>query len=257
MIEIQNVTRSFGEFRALDGVSLSIPPGKTTVLIGQSGCGKSTLIRTIIGLIPPDSGQVTIDGEPVTAANALTIRQRIGYVIQSGGLFPHLTARENVLLMTRYLKRDLTAAATRLDELVQLTHLDPTTLDRYPAQLSGGQRQRISLMRALMLDPQALLLDEPLGALDPLIRADLQRDLRDIFRKLQKTVVLVTHDMGEAAWFGDNIVLMKGGSIVQQGSIDDLLQRPASDYVTEFINAQRSPLDSIEAAAAGAEGGAK
>ncbi|MGE0434478.1 MAG: ATP-binding cassette domain-containing protein [Planctomycetota bacterium] len=245
MIEIRNVSRRFGEFRALDGVSLTIEPGKTTVLIGPSGCGKSTLIRTLIGLIAPDDGGVYFNEQLVTADNALAIRQRTGYVIQSGGLFPHLSARENVLLMTRYLKRDLAAASTRLTELAQLTHLDPSLLDRYPAQLSGGQRQRVSLMRALMLDPEALLLDEPLGALDPLIRAELQRDLRDIFRTLGKTVVMVTHDMGEAAWFGDTIALMRAGKIVQQGRIEDLLKRPADPYVTDFINAQRSPLDVV------------
>ncbi len=246
MLDIRNVGKSFGDFRALAGVTLHIPEGRTTVLIGPSGCGKSTLLRTIIALVQPDEGGVWFNDEPVTPANALRVRQRMGYVIQSGGLFPHLTARENVLLMSRHLRRDDAVAATRLDELTELVHLEPELLDRYPAQLSGGQRQRISLMRALMLDPAVLLLDEPLGALDPLIRADLQRDLREIFRELGKTVVLVTHDMGEAAWFGDSIVLMRAGAVVQQGGIRDLLERPADDYVTEFIQAQRNPLDDLD-----------
>ena len=166
----------------------------------------------------------------------------MGYVIQEGGLFPHLTAAANVTLMARHLEWPPDRLQTRLQALAALTQFPAEALGRYPVQLSGGQRQRVSLMRALMLDPDVLLLDEPLGALDPMIRADLQTDLKRIFQQLHKTVVLVTHDLGEAAFLGDVIVLMRAGEIVQQGPLAELLQTPAEPFVTDFINAQRIPL---------------
>jgi osmoprotectant transport system ATP-binding protein len=166
---------------------------------------------------------------------------RVGYVIQDGGLFPHLTARGNVTLMARYLGQDRRAIAARVDKLAELTRFPADGLDRYPHQLSGGQRQRVGLMRALMLDPDALLLDEPLGALDPLIRADLQTELREVFRALDKTVVMVTHDLGEAAFFAHRVILLREGRIVQEGSPADLWRRPADPFVTRFVQAQRGP----------------
>ncbi|MEP6710032.1 MAG: ATP-binding cassette domain-containing protein, partial [Verrucomicrobiota bacterium] len=214
--------------------------GKTTVLIGPSGCGKSTILRLIIGLLEPDEGTITLDGAPITPANLRQLRKRIGYVIQEGGLFPHLTARANVLLMSRHIRRPEQEMNRRLNELCALTRFPTKALERYPVELSGGQRQRVSLMRALMLSPELLLLDEPLGALDPLVRSALQQDLREIFAQLQQSAILVTHDMAEAAFLGDEIVLMNEGRIVQKGRLDDLRTRPASSFVTEFINAQRS-----------------
>jgi osmoprotectant transport system ATP-binding protein len=166
----------------------------------------------------------------------------MGYVIQEGGLFPHLTAAANVTLMARHLGWPLARLQDRLQVLTTLTRFPQAALDRYPVQLSGGQRQRVSLMRALMLDPDVLLLDEPLGALDPMIRVSLQTDLKRIFQQLDKTVVLVTHDLGEAAYLGDYVVLMRAGEIVQQGSLAELLESPAEAFVTDFINAQRLPL---------------
>jgi osmoprotectant transport system ATP-binding protein len=213
--------------------------GKTTVLIGPSGCGKSTLMRLIIGLIEPDDGKIEFDGAQITNDNIDNIRHRIGYVIQEGGLFPHLTSRANVLLMARQLGKDPAESHQRLVELCKLTRFAEALLPRYPTELSGGQRQRVSLMRALMLSPELLLLDEPLGALDPLVRAALQKDLKEIFADLKQTALLVTHDLAEAAYLGDAIVLMNEGRIVQQGSIADLRDKPATDFVTEFINAQR------------------
>jgi osmoprotectant transport system ATP-binding protein len=226
--------------QALYPTDFTIVSGQTTVLIGPSGCGKSTLLRLIIGLVQPDDGSVRFDGVDVTPDNALQLRRRMGYVIQHGGLFPHLTARQNVTLLASYLGWDAGRIGPRLEELSRLTRFPCDGLDRYPAQLSGGQRQRVALMRALMLDPELLLLDEPLGALDPIIRSELQADLRDIFRALRKTVVLVTHDLGEAAFFGDQIALLRDGRILQQGTLADLLHRPADPFVTRFINAQRS-----------------
>jgi osmoprotectant transport system ATP-binding protein len=161
-------------------------------------------------------------------------------VIQDGGLFPHLTARENITLMAQHLRSPVSEIEARLRELCELTRFASQNLDRYPVELSGGQRQRVSLMRALMLKPELLLLDEPLGALDPLVRARLQRDLKDIFARLAQTIVLVTHDLVEAAFLGDTLVLMNEGKIAQQGRLDDLRTRPASAFVSEFINAQRS-----------------
>jgi osmoprotectant transport system ATP-binding protein len=167
------------------------------------------------------------------------LRHQMGYVIQNGGLFPHLTARRNVTMMARYLKWKRSEIEARLLELAELTQFPPDGLDRYPVQLSGGQKQRLALMRALMLDPKVLLLDEPLGALDPIIRFDLQTDLKRIFQRLRKTVVLVTHDLDEAEYFGDSIVLMREGRIVQQGSIHEMIDAPIDPFVTHFIHAQR------------------
>jgi osmoprotectant transport system ATP-binding protein len=180
-----------------------------------------------------------IDGEPLAEESAESLRHRIGYVIQEGGLFPHFTAAGNAALLARYLGRDEGWVATRLRELAQLTRLPEVLLDRYPAQLSGGQRQRVALMRALMLDPPILLMDEPLGALDPMTRAGLQADLKQVFARLRKTVVLVTHDMHEALHFADRVVLMRAGHVIQDGTPDALLAQPADPFVTEFVRAQR------------------
>jgi osmoprotectant transport system ATP-binding protein len=240
MLVLDNVSKSFGAKQALAPTSLSPALGKTTVLIGPSGCGKSTLLRLMIGLITPDAGVVLFDGAPLTADNIDAIRHRIGYVIQDGGLFPHLTARANVALLPRYLKRDAAWIEQRIVELAALVRISAETLTHYPSGLSGGERQRVALMRALMLDPQVLLLDEPLAALDPIIRRGLQTELKEIFARLKKTVVLVTHDLHEAAWFGDEIVLMRDGRVVQRGALDDLLSRPAEPFVSEFVHAQRA-----------------
>ena len=243
MLRLTQVTKRYGEQTVLDRLTLDVQPAHTTVLIGPSGCGKSTILRLVAGLIEPDAGTVNFQGTEVARENVLRIRRRMGYVIQEGGLFPHLTAEQNVSLMARYLGWERSHIAERLDELAELARLPRLLLAKYPVQLSGGQRQRVSLIRALMLDPDVLLLDEPLGALDPMIRTELQVDLKEIFQTLRKTVVLVTHDLGEAAFFGDTIVLLRSGRIEQSGTLLDLLERPASEFVTQFINAQRRPLD--------------
>jgi osmoprotectant transport system ATP-binding protein len=240
MFEFTGVVKNFDDVAALDGIDLAVPAGATTVLIGPSGCGKSSVIRLMVGLIRPDRGSVAFAGQTLTEENAQALRRRMGYVIQDGGLFPHLTARENVTLMARYLGRDADAITARLDEIRALTHFPDDGLDRYPVQLSGGQRQRVSLMRALMGDPDVLLLDEPLGALDPMIRFDLQAELKEIFSALGKTVVMVTHDIAEAGYFADLIVLMRAGRIVQSGGLADLVARPADPFVSRFVGAQRS-----------------
>ncbi len=239
LVQLVGVSKTFGDAAAVHAIDLSVERGKTTVLIGPSGCGKSTLLRLIIGLIEPDTGEIQFDGTELRVEKIDIVRRRVGYVIQEGGLFPHLTARANILLMARHLGRPENEMRARLSDLCALTRFSENLLGRYPLELSGGQRQRVSLMRSLMLSPELLLLDEPLGALDPLVRAALQKDLKEIFARLRQTALLVTHDLAEAAYLGDEIVLMHEGRIVQKGSLADLQQSPASDFVSEFINAQR------------------
>ena len=241
MFQLTGVAREFAAGAGVHGVDLEVPPGKTLVLIGPSGSGKTTLLRLMVGLLRPDRGAVRFAGEDVSGRDALALRRRLGFIAQGGGLFPHLTAGENATLMARYTGWDNARIERRLDELCQLAQLERAVLPRYPAQLSGGQAQRVSLMRALMLDPDVLLLDEPLGALDPITRYELQEDLRRAFARLRKTVVLVTHDLSEAIFFADRIVLMKEGRIVQQGTIEELERTPADPFVTRFIHAQRAP----------------
>ncbi len=226
-MKLEDVSKRYGDGIALYLTNLSVESGKTTVLIGPSGCGKSTLLRIIIRLIEPDSGSIEFDGKPVTPDNINALRRRIGYVIQEGGLFPHLTARANVLLMARHIGQSQEETHNRLLELSELTRFSEKLLPRYPVELSGGQRQRVSLMRALMLSPELLL------------RASLQKDLKEIFTRLGQTVLFVTHDLAEAIYFADAIVLMNEGRIVQNGTITDLRERPADPFVSEFINAQR------------------
>lgn len=241
MLELREVTKSYNGKVILHPTSLIAEPGQTTVLIGPSGCGKSTLLRMMVGLVTPDSGSVWIGGTQMTPATALQLRTRIGYVIQDGGLFPHLSARNNVAIMAQYTGWDAARCEARVQELAVLVRLPADLLDRFPAQMSGGQRQRVGIMRALMLDPAVLLFDEPMGALDPLVRAELQEDLRNIFQRLNKVVVMVTHDMGEAGFFGKRILLLGAGRVIQAGTLADLIRSPADDFVQRFISAQRIP----------------
>ena len=237
---LQGVTRAFGVVRAVDDVSLAFPRGRTSILIGSSGSGKSTVLRLLIGLEWPGSGQVLCDGEPLRRDTLLAVRRRVGYVIQEGGLFPHLTVLGNLALLSRHLGWSKTRIRERALELAELTHLHADLLTRFPAELSGGQRQRVALMRALMLDPPTLLLDEPLGALDPLVRHNLQDDLREIFERLGKTVIMVTHDMAEAAFFSTRLILMRRGRVLQDGSLEDFRCAPRDDFVREFLAAHRN-----------------
>jgi osmoprotectant transport system ATP-binding protein len=239
VLELIDVRKSYNGAVVLQPTSFSVEPGRTTVLIGPSGCGKSTLLRIIVGLVTPDGGKVRLDGAELTPDSVMQMRTRMGYVIQDGGLFPHLTARDNVALMARHLGWDRPRVEGRVTELARLVRLPVDLLGRYPSQMSGGQKQRVGIMRALMLDPAVLLLDEPMGALDPLVRAELQQDLKEIFRELNKIVVLVTHDMGEAGFFGDVVLLLGEGRVVQEGKLDDFIRAPADDFVRRFVSAQR------------------
>jgi osmoprotectant transport system ATP-binding protein len=242
MLQLTQVSKRYGDSEVLAPTDLQVPNAETRVLIGPSGCGKSTLLRLIAGLIQPDSGTISFEGTVLVPGNILQMRQRMGYVIQEGGLFPHLNVRDNVTVMARYLRRDPGWIEARLAELTQLARLPTELMQRFPAELSGGQRQRVSLMRALMLDPDLLLLDEPLGALDPMIRYQLQRELKAIFARLGKSVLMITHDIAEAAFFGQTLVLMREGRIVQTGSFRQLTHSPAEPFVEAFISAQREPM---------------
>jgi osmoprotectant transport system ATP-binding protein len=241
MIELAGVTKRFGATPAVHDVSLTIPRGTTHVLLGSSGCGKSTILRLILGLVSPDAGTVRVGDVVVTPETRAGVVAQVGYVVQSGGLFPHLTAARNVTLPAEARHWPPARTQARLAELATMVGFDATILARLPAQLSGGQRQRVSLMRALMLDPPVLLLDEPLGALDPVVRADLQGELRELFSRLGKTVVMVTHDVGEAVLFGTTISLMTRGRVIQGGRFEDLARRPVDPFVTEFLRAQAPP----------------
>jgi osmoprotectant transport system ATP-binding protein len=242
LVELRGVDQEFGDSPgpALSNLSLDIAAGETSALIGPSGCGKSTVLRLILGLLEPTRGTVAYRGEPVNRFHSPELRRRMGYVVSDGGLFPHLTARDNVLLLGRHLKRPETDLRERLSALAELTRLPADALSRFPAELSSGQRQRVGLMRALLLDPELLLLDEPLGALDPMVRSRLQEDLRRIFEESARTVLLVTHDLAEASFLAPRIFLMNAGSVVQEGSLADLRDRPASPFVSEFVRSQRS-----------------
>jgi len=240
LVHFEGVSKNFGNHVAVSDIDLDIPRGQITALIGPSGCGKSTILRLIVGLVIPDTGEIHFDGQPISRGTIMKVRRRLGYVIQDGGLFPHLTARRNLMLQSNLFGRKSGDTDKRMAELCALTKFPSDGLDRFPLELSGGQRQRVSLMRALMLSPELLLLDEPFAALDPLVRVNLQRDLKEICAQLQQTVLVVTHDLPEAGFLADDILLMNEGRIVQRGSIADLRARPANEFVGEFISAQRS-----------------
>lgn len=239
MIALENITKAYGNTAVIDDLSLLVESGSTTVLIGPSGCGKSTTLKLINGLVRPENGSVIINNQNIGDYDIFSLRTKIGYVIQDGGLFPHLTACENVSILASYLGWKKQSISERLGELCELTKFPSEVLNRFPVQISGGQRQRVSLMRALMLDPDILLMDEPLAALDPIIRYDLQNDLKQIFNTLNKTVILVTHDINEADFFGNKIVLIKDGSVVQEGTLKQFVEYPSNSFVTKFISAQR------------------
>jgi osmoprotectant transport system ATP-binding protein len=246
VLEIDAVSKRFGTLEALRDVSLLVERGQTGCLIGESGSGKSTILRLITGLVYPDRGSVRFDGATIEPKSVPALRLRMGYVIQEGGLFPHLTAYDNAALMAKHLGWEPSRISQRIEELRSLMRLPEAALERHPRLLSGGQRQRVGLMRALMLDPELLLLDEPLGALDPITRSELQTDLRTIFSELKKTVIVVTHDLAEAAFFGDFIAVMREGRILQRGTLADFTDHPADPYITRFIRAQHPALAPAE-----------
>ena len=238
MITIQSVSKSFGSRLALQNINLELAQGQTHVFLGSSGSGKTTLLRLLCGLVDVSSGKILINALQASSQVQRKLAMQIGYVIQEGGLFPHLSARNNISLTAQVQNWSEDKINARVSALAQLVQLEESVLDRYPKELSGGQRQRLALMRALMLDPPILLLDEPLGALDPLVRSELQRELKRIFNHVKKTVVIVTHDVGEGAFFGHTISLFHEGILLQHGNFSSFVKKPKSDFVTRFINAQ-------------------
>lgn len=240
MIAFEGVSKVYGGRTVLQPTTLTVEQGQSLALIGTSGCGKSTLLRLVIGLIQPDAGQISLDGTVLTPKNIRQVRLRMGYVIQDGGLFPHLTSSQNVTLVAKQQGWQEETMKSRMEELAALVHLPADLLPRFPAELSGGQRQRVGIMRALMLDPQVLLMDEPMGALDPIVRNSMQQELKQIFQSLGKTVIVVTHDMAEAAYLGDEVALMSAGRIVQRGTLKQLVEEPAEPFVSEFLKAQHA-----------------
>jgi osmoprotectant transport system ATP-binding protein len=236
MIELQAVGKAFGAIQAVDGVSLTIERGEFVVLIGPSGSGKSTLLKMINRLVEHDRGRILFKGEEIRSFRPEEIRRRMGYAIQSTGLFPHWSVARNIATVPELLGWPAARIAARVDELLALFGLDPQAYrGRYPHQLSGGQQQRVGVARALAADPEALLMDEPFGALDPITRRTLQDELARIHRASGKTVVLVTHDIDEALYLATRIVLLDHGRIVQAGAPRQLLAQPANDFVSDFV----------------------
>ena len=239
VIALEEVEKRWAEGAGLAPLTLRVAEGQRLALVGPSGCGKSTLLRLVLGLIAPDRGRVVVDGIEVTAETARAVRLRAGYVIQDGGLFPHLTAADNAALMARRLGWDAAKIEARLSELAAMVRLPRSLFARYPLEMSGGQRQRVGIVRALMLDPAVLLLDEPMGALDPVVRGELQDELLAIFTRVKKTVLLVTHDLAEAAHLAPEICVLREGHVVQKGALSALREKPADDFVRAFVHAHR------------------
>jgi osmoprotectant transport system ATP-binding protein len=242
-IVLEGVTKTFpGSVQpAVEPLDLAVDSGSIVVLIGPSGCGKTTTLRMINRLIEPTAGTITIGGEDIRGRSATELRRGIGYVIQQVGLFPHRTIAQNVATVPKMLGWDRARITARVEELVDLVGLDRSLLARYPSELSGGQQQRVGVARALAADPPVLLMDEPFGAVDPIVRARLQHELLDLQEKVRKTIVLVTHDIDEAVALGDKVaVLNVGGVLEQYDTPDALLAAPANDFVASFLGAERS-----------------
>lgn len=248
MLKLQNIYKTFEGRPVLTDINLSVPKGATHALIGPSGSGKTTLLRITLGLIPFDKGYVKINDQALLSFTPVQWADRIGYVPQDGGLFPHINGFENVSLIAKLRGWNKQKIESRVEELRKLVGLEAPMLRRFPFELSGGQQQRVAIMRAAMMDPAVMLLDEPMAALDPLIRRSLQQELKSIFQHLAKTVLLVTHDLGEAVFLAEQITLLHEGKIIQTAPYQDLLQRPADPFVTAFINAQRTLPEAVEIA---------
>lgn len=241
MIRFDNVTKRFPDgTEALKEVSLTLPAHRLTAIIGPSGCGKTTLMKMINKLEKPSEGEIYIDEKPITDLEEVELRRSIGYVIQRIGLFPHMTIADNVSLVPRLRGWAKEKTDQRVRELLALTGLDPEVyLERYPLELSGGQQQRVGVVRALAGDPNIILMDEPFSALDPISREQLQGELQNLQREIQKTIVFVTHDMDEALKIADTIVVMRAGQVEQIGTPDELVAEPANDFVRNFIGTER------------------
>jgi osmoprotectant transport system ATP-binding protein len=244
VVTLDHVTKRYGPAGtplAVSDLSLTMPAGEIVVLVGPSGCGKTTTMKMINRLIEPTSGRITIDGEDVMALPAVELRRRIGYVIQQVGLFPHLTVAENVAVVPRLLRWPEPRIRDRVEQLLDLVRLEPASYrDRYPSALSGGERQRVGVARALAADPPLMLMDEPFGAVDPILRDRLQNEFLRLQARVRKTIVFVTHDVDEAIKMADRIaILQRGGILAQYDTPDAILAAPASEFVARFVGADR------------------
>ncbi|HLZ87341.1 MAG TPA: ABC transporter ATP-binding protein [Puia sp.] len=240
MIVVKNITRNFGAHKAVDNISFTVEKGENIVFLGTSGSGKTTLLKMINRLLEPDSGEILIDGRPITGQRPEDLRRNIGYVFQNNGLFPHYTIAENIAIVPRLLGWGRDRIAQRVTTLMEKLRLSPAQYrDAYPSELSGGQQQRVGIARALAADAPILLMDEPFGALDPITRGKVKKDFKELDELRAKTIVLVTHDIQEAFELADRIFLMDGGRIMQEGTAEDLLDRPANQYVKDFFEDQR------------------
>jgi osmoprotectant transport system ATP-binding protein len=246
MLQLQNIYKTFEGKSVLSDVNLTVPKGATHALIGSSGSGKTTLLRITLGLIPFDKGYVKINDQALLSFTPVEWADRIGYVPQDGGLFPHISGKHNVALIAGLRGWRKSKIDERVEELRKVVDLDAEILGHFPREMSGGQKQRVAIMRAAMMDPAVMLLDEPMAALDPLIRRSLQQELKSIFQRLGKTVLLVTHDLGEAVYLAEQMTMLHEGKVVQTGTYRDLLLKPANAFVGQFINAQRTLPDAGE-----------
>ena len=239
MIEFSSVSKIFPDgTRAVDDFSLVIPSRKTTVFVGSSGCGKTTLLRMINRMVDPSAGTITIDGDDIASRPPVQLRRSIGYVMQNSGLLPHFTVADNIATVPVLQGENRKKARTRALELMETIGLDTAMADRYPSQLSGGQQQRVGVARGLAADPNILLMDEPFGAVDPIVRDELQQELIRLQNDIGKTIVFVTHDIDEAFLLGDQVVLLeKGARVAQVGAPSEIIENPASDFVASFIGA--------------------
>ena len=241
MIWLEGVTKVYPGKTAVDDVTFQVGRGDFCVLIGPSGCGKSTTLRMINRLLAPTRGRITIEGEDIRASRPEDLRRRMGYAIQNVGLFPHMTVSQNIAVVPGLLKWDRDRIRRRIDELLDLLNMDPSAYrDKYPRQLSGGEAQRVGVARALAADPAILLMDEPFGAIDPITREALQRELARIWRDLGKTIVFVTHDIDEAMRLATDIVILKDGKIIQHDTPENIMTRPAGRFVNDFIGTDRA-----------------
>ncbi|AVQ27284.1 ABC transporter ATP-binding protein [Fusobacterium ulcerans] len=237
MIEFVDINKNFGEYHIIKNLSMKIEKGKITVIIGSSGCGKTTTLKMINKLIIPTSGKIYIDGEDISQKDTIKLRRNIGYVIQQTGLFPHMTVKENIELIAKIENIDKNKMNMRTRELMKMINLDYEKFsERYPLELSGGQQQRVGVARAFALDPAIILMDEPFSAVDPISRRQLQDELVAIQKKLEKTIVFVTHDIQEAVKIADKICLLNNGEIMQYDTPENIIKNPKNDFVRKFVN---------------------
>lgn len=240
MIRFENVVKSYGSFNAISNLSFTMESGQITVLIGESGCGKTTTLKMINRLITQTSGEIYINDVDIRKMDVIELRRNMGYVIQQTGLFPHMSVRENVTLIAKIKKLEEKDIERRARELMRTVELNPDEyLDRYPSELSGGQQQRVGFVRALLTDPEIILMDEPFSALDPVTRVGLQGELLKIQSLLHKTIVFVTHDMDEALRLADKICIMDRGSIIQYDTPEKILRNFKNDFVRDFVGKKR------------------